>query len=255
MVRLPLPQATPLPAGSTVRGDSDEQAHTSSRADGSTVGAYTPSCTPSLPSPMSNATRLPSPSPSPPPSTSARSLLWSLAQLPLPFSPVRTPPAPTSSGTGLPTPRSSPPSVQDTPRDGTQSPREQSPTPPGAAVAGLSLSDQAGEPVPYDVENEHMPPHRFFSDEIQGKLRKGARVAERTMRVIDRLAGAIGEDETLDRLREDARRLRTFQATDTKTIAVLGDSGEGESIPHRYREPKTMRRTNRLFLKKERVVL
>ncbi|KAH7133693.1 hypothetical protein EDB81DRAFT_859227 [Dactylonectria macrodidyma] len=41
--------------------------------------------------------------------------------------------------------------------------------------------------------------------------------------------GLTDSDATLKRLMEDAKSLRRFQGSDTRTIAVLGDSGEGKS--------------------------
>ncbi|TVY75935.1 hypothetical protein LSUE1_G004583, partial [Lachnellula suecica] len=46
---------------------------------------------------------------------------------------------------------------------------------------------------------------------------------------INTLVGTSKPSDDLKRLREDAIRLSTFQSTDTRTIAVLGDSGEGKS--------------------------
>ncbi|MBE3046254.1 hypothetical protein IMZ48_27700 [Candidatus Bathyarchaeota archaeon] len=97
-------------------------------------------------------------------------------------------------------------------------------------VSGLSLGgDAVDEPEPYDINSEQMPPHPFFSTEFQAKLREGGIIAERAVAVIGRMTDVVGHDETLDRLMEDSQRLTSFRATETKTVAILGDSGEGKS--------------------------
>lgn len=109
-----------------------------------------------------------------------------------------------------------------------QSPRGRSPS-LSVDLSALSLGDDPDEPAPYDIDSEQMPPHLFFSEEFQGTLREGVRIAKRAVRAIDQLTGVVGHDETLVRLREDAQRLSSFRPADMKTISVLGDSGEGTS--------------------------
>ncbi|MBE3047626.1 hypothetical protein IMZ48_34955 [Candidatus Bathyarchaeota archaeon] len=85
-------------------------------------------------------------------------------------------------------------------------------------------------PAPYDVSAERMPDHRVFSIEFQDMLQRGMGIARGTVAAIDRLTAVVGDDDTLADLRKDALRLSSFRATDTKTIAVLGDSGEGRFL-------------------------
>ncbi|KAI5462790.1 hypothetical protein BGZ63DRAFT_352526, partial [Mariannaea sp. PMI_226] len=80
----------------------------------------------------------------------------------------------------------------------------------------------------YHVEDEVTPPHALFTDTFQKALKDGTKIANDTVDAMER--GAQTEsDEDFNSLLEDARSLCTFQGTDTRTIAVLGDSGEGKS--------------------------
>ncbi|KAK3306258.1 uncharacterized protein B0T15DRAFT_396538 [Chaetomium strumarium] len=80
---------------------------------------------------------------------------------------------------------------------------------------------------PYDVRNERGPVHRFFTAEFQSTLQAGLGIAKDTLAELEGLDGLVQSDRDLERLLSDAKELCAFQGTDTKTIAVLGDSGEG----------------------------
>ncbi|KAJ9136605.1 Ras GTPase family protein [Pleurostoma richardsiae] len=81
---------------------------------------------------------------------------------------------------------------------------------------------------PYDLRDEETPQHRFFSPEFQSALQKGLGIAKDTVEAIEKLDGLV-TDSTLSKFLQTAKRLRVFHGSDTRTIAVLGDSGEGKS--------------------------
>lgn len=94
-----------------------------------------------------------------------------------------------------------------------------------ASAVGASVNA-----VPYDVNSEQVPVEPFFDPPFQATLTKGIDLAQR---VADALVGDHLEcehDTDLTRLWNDARRLSIFQTSDTRTVAVLGDSGEGDSL-------------------------
>ncbi|KAM4054595.1 dynamin family protein [Hirsutella rhossiliensis] len=82
-------------------------------------------------------------------------------------------------------------------------------------------------PVAYDVGNEQTPQHRFFTREFQDTLRKGIQVAKTTAETL--VLSPIVQDNSWEYLLEEAKTLCTFQTTDTRTVALLGNSGEGKS--------------------------
>ena len=93
------------------------------------------------------------------------------------------------------------------------------------------LSDQGeeapGSATPYDVGNESAPAHRFFTAEFQSTLREGTAIARDTLAEVERLDDLVQGDGDLEKLLDNAMELSAFRGSDTKTIAVLGDSGEG----------------------------
>jgi hypothetical protein len=77
------------------------------------------------------------------------------------------------------------------------------------------------------VRDEEAPIEPFFTSVFQTALQNGLGIANKVVTAIEKLAGSSEPSSDLERLFKDARRLGTFQSTDTRTIAVLGDSGEG----------------------------
>ncbi|EAQ83066.1 hypothetical protein CHGG_10884 [Chaetomium globosum CBS 148.51] len=97
-------------------------------------------------------------------------------------------------------------------------------------VSSLSLLSGEGEsPPPYDVRSEVAPAHEFFTAQFQSTLREGLEIAKDTLRELKKLDGHFPGDPDLKKLLNDAYQLSAFEGSDTKTIAVLGDSGEGKS--------------------------
>ncbi|KAH8744019.1 hypothetical protein F5882DRAFT_455086 [Hyaloscypha sp. PMI_1271] len=91
------------------------------------------------------------------------------------------------------------------------------------------VSDFNDNTRPYDVRDEEAPIEPFFTSVFQTALQNGLGIANKVVTAIEKLVGSSEPSSDLERLFKDARRLGTFQSTDTRTIAVLGDSGEGKS--------------------------
>lgn len=90
----------------------------------------------------------------------------------------------------------------------------------------ISVKDDAC--APYDVQDEKAPAGPFFTPAFQTALQRGLDIAKSTVAAIERLGGRSEPGGDLNRLMKDATDLSTFQSSDTRTIAVLGDSGEGK---------------------------
>jgi hypothetical protein len=89
------------------------------------------------------------------------------------------------------------------------------------------VSDNNDNTGPYDVRDEEAPLEPFFTSSFQTALQNGLGIASKVDTAIEKLVGSSEPSSDLERLLKDARRLGTFQSSDTRTIAVLGDSGEG----------------------------
>jgi hypothetical protein len=89
------------------------------------------------------------------------------------------------------------------------------------------ISDNNDNTGPYDVRDEEAPLEPFFTSGFQTALQNGLGIAREVDNAIEKLVGSSEPSSDLERLFTDARRLGTFQSSDTRTIAVLGDSGEG----------------------------
>jgi hypothetical protein len=90
-----------------------------------------------------------------------------------------------------------------------------------------AVSDINDPPSPYDIRDEEAPLEPFFTPKFQTALRDGLDIARSTLNTIKNLTGSSEPEPNLQRLLGDAERLSTWQSSETRTIAVLGDSGEG----------------------------
>ncbi|KID65368.1 Dynamin, GTPase domain protein, partial [Metarhizium hybridum] len=81
--------------------------------------------------------------------------------------------------------------------------------------------------VAYDVLNEETPCHPFFSNTFQATLQKGLRIAKAATDVLKSVRSVQGSG--LDSLLKEGEDLCAFHGTNTRTIAILGDSGQGKS--------------------------
>jgi hypothetical protein len=89
------------------------------------------------------------------------------------------------------------------------------------------VSEKSDTLAPYDVRDEKAPLEPFFTPVFQTALQGGLNIAKNLVGAIERFGGSSEPRGDLNRLLKDAKALSAFQTSDTRTIAVLGDSGEG----------------------------
>ena len=89
------------------------------------------------------------------------------------------------------------------------------------------VSEKSDTQAPYDVRDEEAPLEPFFTPVFQTALQGGLNIAKNLVGAIERFGGSSEPRGDLSRLLKDAKALSSFQTSDTRTIAVLGDSGEG----------------------------
>ncbi|KFY44996.1 hypothetical protein V494_01204 [Pseudogymnoascus sp. VKM F-4513 (FW-928)] len=98
--------------------------------------------------------------------------------------------------------------------------------------ASSSISDISfyNDPTsPYDVGSEEPPLEPFFASPFQTALQKGLDIAKDAADAMERAGKPVVAGGDLQRLINNATELSTFESSETRTIAVLGDSGEGKS--------------------------
>lgn len=97
-----------------------------------------------------------------------------------------------------------------------------------------SISDISyfSDPIsPYDVGSEEPPLEPFFASSFQTQLQRGLDIAKDAADAMEIARQSLEENADLQRLINDAKELSTFRSSETRTIAVLGDSGEGKNEP------------------------
>ncbi|PQE22018.1 Dynamin GTPase domain protein [Rutstroemia sp. NJR-2017a BBW] len=98
-----------------------------------------------------------------------------------------------------------------------------------SGVESIRTDASDDEDEPYDVKNEEAPIEPFFEEEFQEALEKSRGVAMDLYKEIKSLRVVLGKDEMFAKILEEARRLTEPQVSTTRTIAILGASGEGKS--------------------------
>ncbi|EFQ96945.1 hypothetical protein MGYG_08870 [Nannizzia gypsea CBS 118893] len=78
----------------------------------------------------------------------------------------------------------------------------------------------------YDVESETAPIMPFFSPTFQRSLKEGLEIAQRTTIALEKLKPFLVPGSRGGELMADGMRFSSFRGCDTRTIALLGDSGE-----------------------------
>ncbi|RYO92978.1 hypothetical protein DL762_001340 [Monosporascus cannonballus] len=81
----------------------------------------------------------------------------------------------------------------------------------------------------YNVRDEQLPTHPFFTSSFQTALKAGLDIAKGVANTIQSIPDSIERGPEIHRLLKDAKSLSSFVGSDTRTIAVLGDSGQGKS--------------------------
>jgi hypothetical protein len=101
---------------------------------------------------------------------------------------------------------------------------------PDSSYVASPTSALAAPVIPYDARTEAAPTHALFTERFQNALKQGSEIAQKAVKAIEKMqAGAPRESESeVGKFLSDAKGLQRFQGTDTRTIAVLGDSGEGK---------------------------
>ena len=74
---------------------------------------------------------------------------------------------------------------------------------------------------------EEAPQNRCFEPSFQSALRNGTKLASNIASILEQRLSSHPDERLPEDLSKQARGLSAFQCTNTKTIAVLGDSGEG----------------------------
>jgi len=81
--------------------------------------------------------------------------------------------------------------------------------------------------APYDTKDEPAPTAPFYTTAFQSALKDGVGIAREAAEAFV-TACALDDSPALQRLKSMAEDLSKYRSSETKTIAVLGDSGEGE---------------------------
>jgi hypothetical protein len=104
-----------------------------------------------------------------------------------------------------------------------------SPSPHSRRVSDISAVSGDNETlVSYDVREENTPPEPFFTPAFQKALQHGLDIAKSIAAAVEKVGDSSKFRGDLKRLLKDSKDLSTFQSSDTRTIAVLGDTGEGK---------------------------
>ncbi|OAQ87853.1 dynamin, GTPase domain-containingprotein [Purpureocillium lilacinum] len=112
-----------------------------------------------------------------------------------------------------------------------ENPRSPVATTTGDTVSPAAVVQPSPQPIPYDAKDEPAPAHALFTSTFQDALKDGRKIAQAAVAAIEAAigTGTAEPDDLLRKLMQDAKGLTKFEGTDTRTIAVLGDSGEGKS--------------------------
>ncbi|KAH7193897.1 uncharacterized protein B0J16DRAFT_395906 [Fusarium flagelliforme] len=109
--------------------------------------------------------------------------------------------------------------------------REPAPTFSSTPTSVFAASPTPEPPAPttaYDAAAEAALPHPLFSATFQSALKQGPEIAQEATKALEKMQIGV-KDAEVSKFLADAKALQRFQGTDTRTIAVLGDSGEGKS--------------------------
>jgi hypothetical protein len=96
---------------------------------------------------------------------------------------------------------------------------------PAPSTASTDVNDSTR--APYDIKDEPAPTAPFYTTAFQSALRDGVGIAREAAEAFVAIC-ALDDNPALQRLKSMAEDLSKYRSSETKTIAVLGDSGEGE---------------------------
>ncbi|TGO35356.1 hypothetical protein BHYA_0161g00190 [Botrytis hyacinthi] len=90
-------------------------------------------------------------------------------------------------------------------------------------------SESSNEDAKYAVEDEEAPIEPYFTKKFQSILGRSYDIAIQVADELEKLEKVFGEDVNFRRLLNDSKRLSKGDISSTRTIAILGASGEGKS--------------------------
>jgi hypothetical protein len=95
----------------------------------------------------------------------------------------------------------------------------------GSPASIVTSEDNASRP--YNINDEPAPNEPFYSPQFQSMLQEGIKIAGDVTDGLIELR-SFASNQGLSNLQENAETLKNYQNSGTRTIAVLGDSGQGE---------------------------
>lgn len=100
-----------------------------------------------------------------------------------------------------------------------------------SATSSISDTSYYSDPTsPYDVGSEEPPQEPFFAPPFQAALQRGLDIAKDAVDAMEAAGKSLVAGGDFQRLIKDAKELSAFKSSETRTIAVLGDSGEGKNM-------------------------
>ncbi|TEY79928.1 hypothetical protein BOTCAL_0040g00200 [Botryotinia calthae] len=98
-----------------------------------------------------------------------------------------------------------------------------------SSEASSADSESSNDDVKYAVEDEKAPLEPYFTEEFQLILGRSYDIAIQVANELGKLENVFGEDVNFRRLLNDSKGLSARDISSTRTIAILGASGEGKS--------------------------
>ena len=96
-------------------------------------------------------------------------------------------------------------------------------------MSDLSINESRRTRAHYDIVHEAVPDATFFKHGFQTLADLGREIACEATTCLDQYQQRQAPQPEFDRLFRDAKKTNSFKGSGTRTIAVLGDSGEGKS--------------------------
>lgn len=87
----------------------------------------------------------------------------------------------------------------------------------------------------YDITSEEVPQAAFYDPAYQTELEKARGVARSATSALERAGLPTVHGDYLQRLIRDGKSLGEFKVSNTRTIAILGASGEGKYAIHQMK--------------------
>lgn len=114
------------------------------------------------------------------------------------------------------------------------------PTQPRQSAEPEAQPDVPVTSQPYDPAQELVPEHVFYSAGFRAKLESGLDLAGRAVSCIEQALARMPATDTaeLQRHLTEAKYLRDFRPAATRTLAFLGDSGQGKRLINNTLAPR-----------------